>query len=94
MRAASRTSLYMRRAEPIDRAVDSSRRGGLADRSAVINVPFVHQGADSADEGRVEVVARVGGHSRHGRRRFERGAAGAGVLDLANARELRDAVDG
>ena len=58
MSTAGRAGLDMHRAEPIDGSIDSSR--SLAHRSAVIGVPFVHQGADSTDEGRVDVVAGVG----------------------------------
>lgn len=96
MRAAGRARLHMLRAEQVDGSVDGSRGRGLADRSSIIGVPFVHQGADATDEGGVDAGAGVGRHrhGRHGFRRSERGSAGARGLDMANARELRDAVDG
>jgi hypothetical protein len=89
MSTAGRAGLDMHRAEPIDGSIDSSR--SLAHRSAVIGVPFVHQGADSTDEGRVDVVAGVGWHKDRFRR-FERGPVAAGRLDVTNTRELREVI--
>ena len=58
MRAAGRTRLDVHRAEQVNGSIDRSR--GLTDRSAVISVPFVHQGADSTNQRGINVIARVG----------------------------------